>query len=162
MYETQLDLNKRKCCTCSFKQNLYVFYCSSCMYDNNCFVYNIKDNKWSPIADSNDRRYDAACTVFEGKIVVSGGLGEKSVEAFDYYENKWTYLPDMIEKRNDYGAVSMDNKLFVIGGCSNSNCEIFDSFSRKFSCIKSMNLPTQYVSRYEAVCIGQTIIAFSM
>ena len=93
-HETQLDVKYERCYICSFKQNLYVF--ESIFYYERCLTYNIKNDKWSNIANMNDIRQNPACTVFEGKIVVSGGRS-KSVEAYDYYENKWTYLPDMIK-----------------------------------------------------------------
>ena len=77
----------------------------------------------------------AICTVFEGRIVVTGGVNNllqlKSVEAYDYYENKWTYLPDMIERRRFHASVSMDNKLFVIGGYYTESSEVFNSFFQK-------------------------------
>ena len=85
----------------------------------------------------NESRYNAACTVFESKIIVSGGYESKSVEAFDYYENKWTYLPEMIDKRCDQAAVSMGNRMFVIGGSYTTSSEIFSSFSSKFTQINS-------------------------
>ena len=47
----------------------------------------------------HESRCYAACSVFEGKIVVSKGYSN-SVEAFDYNENKWTYLLNMIKKDN--------------------------------------------------------------
>ena len=42
-----------------------------------------------------------ACTVFDGKIVISGGFNSgygylKSVEAYDHYEDKWNFLPDVL------------------------------------------------------------------
>ena len=59
---------------------------------------------WNKIADLNVARDCAACTVFEGKIVVTGGKSSwyqlRSVEAYDYKEKKWTFLPDMIEKES--------------------------------------------------------------
>ena len=43
-------------------------------------------------SDMNQNRENAACAVYEGKIVVSGGYKYdeifKSVEAYDYYEKK--------------------------------------------------------------------------
>ena len=52
-------------------------------------VYSIKGNLWSQIANMNDEiRLSAACTVYEGKVVVTGGYnskGLKSVEAYDYH-----------------------------------------------------------------------------
>ena len=131
--KTQLDLSNEKFCIFSFKQNLYVIY--SYVYSSKCIVYNDKDDKWSQIADLNEERIAAAFTVFEGKIVVSGGF-QSSVEAYDYYENKWTFLPDMIHSLRQHVSVSIGNKLFVIGGFEKS-CEIFDSFSRKFCSIKT-------------------------
>ena len=74
-----------------------------------CLQYenNMKKKKWTKIADIIEYRYNAACTVFGGKIVVTGGKFTNSVEAYDYYENKWTYLPDMIYERFDHAAFSM-------------------------------------------------------
>ena len=79
----------------------------------------------------NDCRHDANCTLYGGKIVLTGGFDEvsvlKSVEAYDYYENKWDSFPCMINKRYLHGAVCMGNKLFVIGGEYNATCEVVDS-----------------------------------
>ena len=73
------------------------------------------------IYSRNERKF-AACTVFEGKIVVSGGVQSNTVESYDFYENKWTYLPSMIEYRYFHGSVSVGNKLFVIySGWSSSS-----------------------------------------
>ena len=109
----------------------------------------------------NASRYYAACTLFEGKIVVTGGcFYSYSVEAYDYYENKWTYLPHMIESRNSHASVSMGNKLFVVGGEHTSSCEVFDSFSRKFTLIEA-KLPKYefcWLNKCKAVSIGNTII----
>ena len=68
----------------------------------------------------------------------------------------------MIEKRHHHASVSMGNKMFVIGGIYSSTFELFDRYSRKYTYIESINLPTKYESYYEAVCTGQTIVAFSM
>ena len=111
----------------------------------------------------NRTRIFSACTVFEGKIVVTGGLTTKSVEAYDYYENKWTYLPDMIVKRYHHSSVSMGNKIFVIGGGRFSNelaCKVFDSFSRKFRYISSSTIKRINQFSSEAVCVGNEIINF--
>ena len=56
-----------------FYKELFVLggYCDR--FNSSCFKYNFTRNKWSYIASMNQRRYYAACTVFEGEIVVSGG-----------------------------------------------------------------------------------------
>ena len=130
--KAKTDINFNNFIVCSFMQNIYVI-----RYDGSCFLYNFEANKLIRIAFMKELRYYASCTVFEGKVVVTGGSDKKSVEAYDYYENKWTYLPDMIEKRSYHASVSMGNKLFVVGGDSISSCEVFDNCSRKFTIIKS-------------------------
>ena len=70
---------------CSSKQNLYIIagFCNDIL--KSCFVYNINYDIWIQIADMNNEIYRAACTVYEGKIVVSGDWFESSsVEAYDY------------------------------------------------------------------------------
>ena len=116
-------------CLCSFMGKLYIIGGSNkSTYENDrsCYTYDIKSNKLNKMGDLSVARHYAACTVFEGKIVVAGGYNSndgllKSVEAFDYYENKWTYLQDMIEERFNHASVSMGNKLFVIGGYNKSS-----------------------------------------
>ena len=38
-----------------------------------CYIYNLNFDKWNQITDLNKERFDADCTVFESKIVVTGG-----------------------------------------------------------------------------------------
>ena len=124
-------------------KNIYVyggFTTKFCL--KSCYKYDTKRSNWIPIAIMNDFRQNAACTVFKGKIVLTGGYdGENrvdlsSVEAYDFYENKWDFLPCIINKRYFHGAVCMGNKLYVIGGKYNATCEVFDSSSMKFASIK--------------------------
>ena len=76
---------------------------SSYISVSSCYTYDINSNIWNKIANLNKVRYNASCTVFESKIVVTGGFNYQSqfkyVEAYYYCENKWTCLPDMIEKK---------------------------------------------------------------
>ena len=64
----QLDIDYMSCSICSFKQNIYLI-----SNYGSCYVYNFKTNKLNRKADMEER-FDSACTVFEGKIVVSGGI----------------------------------------------------------------------------------------
>ena len=154
--KAQLCLNKNPFCICSFKKNLYVIDATG-----RFFVYNLKNDKWIQKNKTKQRRGYAACTVFEGKIVVTGNY-LKSVEAYDYYENKWTYLPDMNKERSCHASVSMGNKLFVIGGYSNTSCEVFDSFSRNFTIVNASLIDTIKPFNFEAVCVGNKIVVFCM
>ena len=47
-------------------------------------------------------RHHAACAVFGGKIVVSGGtrwvnVTLNTVEVYDYCSNRWSDMPNMLE-----------------------------------------------------------------
>ena len=134
---------------------------------SSCYIYIIKSNERNKRAEIYDLSSSAACTVFESKIVVTGGSSRsessrlKSVEPYDYHDNKWTYLPDMKDKRSSHVAVSMGNKLFVIGGYRISSCEVFDTCSRKFTIIKlEMKVSAIEKSCFRALCIGSSIVVF--
>ena len=67
-------------CACSFMRCLYVFggkFDSELNSLNTCIKYSCKSGKWMNIASLKSERYFAACTVFEGKIVVSGGYWDQ-------------------------------------------------------------------------------------
>ena len=73
----------------SFMKCLFVFggYCDG--PTSNCFKYICKTGKW--IRSLIKGRESAACTVFEGKVVVSGSFnnsGLSSVESYDHHENR--------------------------------------------------------------------------
>ena len=80
---------------CSFMKNIYVFGgFSKTICLNSSYTYDTKKSKWMLLASMNEYRQFAACTVFKGKIVLTGGydgdneVNLRSVEAYDYYENK--------------------------------------------------------------------------
>ena len=159
---------KTNFCICSFMRKLYViggYVRNNSEYFKSCHTYDPIRSKWEKKANLKYTRRNASCTVFEGKIIVTGGFTRrqylKSVEAYDYYENKWNYLPNMIEERNSHASVSMGNKMFVIGGWNNINCEVFDSFSRTFTKIKAdIKVPDITGWNFNALCIGNTVIVF--
>ena len=148
---------------CSFMKYIFVFTRSRRIVSRNyCLMYNIKSKQWTYIADTNSYRCFAACTIFEGQIVVSGGLSIKTVEAYDYHEDTWTYSPNMNEKRECHGAVSMGNKMFVIGGDMNLTCEVFDSISKKFTYIKELSVVRfSDLDSVKAITVGSKIIVFA-
>ena len=165
-------------CACSFMKHLYILggYASEGGALRTCLKYDTRDGSWSDISNMNYRRVHSACTVFVGKIVVSGGLNAvgvnndaelSSVEAHDHVQNKWSNLPEMINGRYIHGAVSRGNKMFVIGGCNRLTrtrrltCEVFDSSSRKFTNIKQMvNIDAIGMASTSVVSIGKNIFVF--
>ena len=48
-----------------------------------CSTYSIKSDKWCQIADLNVARYCVACTVFVGKVVVTGGDNNYEIKSVE-------------------------------------------------------------------------------
>ena len=124
-------------------------------------------------------RENAACTVFEGKIVVSGGHRKdhhrytdsngsiiissrkvnvqlKSIEAYDYHGNIWNTFPSMQSPRKNHTAVTISNKIFMIGGNSNV-CEVYDSVTREFTSIKILPNWIEKLNPSQTVSVGYKI-----
>ena len=167
-------------CVCSFMQKMFVIggRGNSGRYHSSCMFYDKQSNFWTSMAALMEGREKAACTVFEGKIVVSGGIVKtsrdpnrnpffrtqvitytNSVEAYDYHEDKWSSFPRMLSARINHTAFSISNKMFMIGGSSN-NSEVFDSVTRKFTFIKSLLKVIKYLDPNKTVCVGYNIYFF--
>ena len=113
-------------CISSFMSKLYIvggWIKSSDINLRSCYTYDIHSEKLNKIAQLNVARSRAACTVFEGKIVVTGCQSNyyetlKSVEAYDYYVfDEFYFLPDLIKERINYAACTVfEGKIVVTGG----------------------------------------------
>ena len=112
-----------------------------------CFEFNTKSLEWNEISKMINPRKLSASSVFEGRIVVSGGWFNNrlnTVEAYDHVRNTWENMPNMINVRYCHKSVAVKNKLFVVGGLSTSNCEVFDSTTNKFTVLKQPTLASRY------------------
>ena len=83
----------------------------------------------------------AACAVFDGKVVVSGGLdGNRTAlntaQCYDVVADEWSSMPGMVEGKSNHALVAVKNKLFVIG-CRMSNCEVYDKACNSFVLLRS-------------------------
>ena len=58
-------------CACCFIDSVYVIRGFS--KRNTCIKFDTCRGQWNEVASLNEGRYNAVCTVFEGRIVVSGG-----------------------------------------------------------------------------------------
>ena len=151
-------------CVCAFQDRLYLF--GGCSLGLNplktCFSYDPTKNEWSDVEQMNEARRSAACCVFAGKIVVSGGNKNKTAEYFDLETNTWTNMPSkMVDKRYGHASVSVKDKIYLIGGYPSSSNEVFDAHSNTFTLIQAF--PWAEIKTYkttEAVCIGKHIYAF--
>ena len=59
-----------------------------CKYERSCMFYEKQSEKWTSTSYMMEGRANAACTVFEGKLVVSGGSREEYIKPKAGY---WRY-----------------------------------------------------------------------
>ena len=133
---------------------------------SSCVAFNTINREIRSIQKMKQARMMHACTVFEGKVVASGGGPNRydrtvfsTVEKYDHAANTWSNMPKMVCGRKSHSIVAVKNKLFVFGGLSNT-AEVFDSSSNKFSTIKSSALPIGDYDVQDTVAIGRKIIIF--
>ena len=84
-------------CICSFLDS--IFFMGGYFYDDlnddeiekKCVFFETNTKSWKEVSKMNDYRMDAASTVFEGRVVISGGEIDNgylsSVEAYDHVAN---------------------------------------------------------------------------
>ena len=84
--------NRANFCTCYFMGNVYIIGgAHSGKSSASCITFNTKNLTWKIIARMNEARSAAACSVFEGRIVVTGGINDNvelnTVESYDHVSN---------------------------------------------------------------------------
>ena len=110
-------------------------------------------------------RYDVACTVFDGNVLVSGGYIDErdhfastnTVEVYDHVADTWSYMPNMVERRLNHKLVAIKCKLYVVGD-PRIRYEVFDKLTNKFVFMKSS--PLLFNTKAAAVSIGNKIAVF--
>ena len=104
--------------------------------------------------------------MFEGKLVVSGGLNDNfadisNVESYDVFAGKWSRMPSMCAAKHCHGLVVAQNKMFAIAHGKN-NCEVFEDSCRKFAILKIPELKRDIWWLSKAVSIGCKIFVFTL
>ena len=159
--------NREDFCVCSFMDEIFIFggfrYRSGLDDDDegvssSCLQFFRNPTKWKKVSSMIGERKDAACAVFQGNIVISGGINKRShnlntVESYDVFADKWSFMPNTIKSKSEHSLVVVKNKLFVIGR-SYDNCEVFDKFCKEFVALKS----PFYIDFHEAISIRNKII----
>ena len=155
---------RSKYCACAIMNKIYII--GGRTDDNFCIELDTSKNEFKDVKDMNIARAQAACAVFEGRIVISGGCSfpdddTNTVEAYDHVADKWSSMPNMIKIRFGHKSVAIRNKLFVIGG-STKTSEVFDSHSNKFSLLKPISFDEEILiqSLTGAISIGTKLIIF--
>ena len=139
-----LDLDRSDFSLCAFMNKIYII--GGCdakgkEIHSSCIELDTKTYEWKEVAVTNHCRVFPASTVFEGRVVTCGGMGENNsllnaVEAYDHVADQWSYMTNMIERRYRHKIVALRNKLFVFG--STTTNEVFDSVCNKFVYLKPL------------------------
>ena len=130
---------------------------------NSCEKFSPKDHKFREIAEMKFERAHPACSVFDGRIVVTGGVDLKtnrdlkSVEAYDSVTGSWLPMPDMVHGRSGHGSAVARNKLFVVGGSGNV-AEVFDATSKRFAALKNAHGDVGYYIGCRTFSVGNRIV----
>ena len=154
-------------CACAFMDEIYVFggyYFNKNNYEctvfNSCLQFDTNVKSWNEVSKMKEGRTKSACVVFQGNIVVSGGLSVNgclnTVESYDAFADKWSSMPNMINSQSDHNLVVVRDRLFVIGYGDN-NCEVFNNDCKKFVALKS---PNGYIVLNKAMSIGNRVVVF--
>ena len=153
---------------CSFINSIYIIGGDIMgRYTATCVEFCMKMLKWKKISEMSQPRNCSACSVFEGRIFVSGGYFDGSlniVEAYDHVGNTWENMPNMIENRFGHKSVAVKNKLFIVGGINTVSFEVYDSNTENFSLLKEPQLGIRKVlyEPMEALTIGRKIFVFKV
>ena len=148
-------------CTCVFINSIFMIGgIENYKIIDSCIEYDTKYPHVEKLSRLNLERFSAASTVFEGKMLVSGGYTQDSnhptqtVEVYDDIANKWSYMCSMVNGSFNHSLIAINNKLFVIG----ANFEVFDSSSETFVAL----IPCKFVSTSVAgsVSISNKIFVF--
>ena len=162
-------------CACTFMGKLYLIGTFFEEFAYNCvYVCDLAKPKleWETSTFMNKSRCNAACSVFQGKIAVTGGWycgGETldSAEAFDHVAEEWTFMPKMVCKRRGHGSVAIRNRLYLVGGWKQQSVEFYDSVAGTFTFVQNSVLRSFKMSgrgffvHQKTVCVGERIYVFA-
>ena len=147
-------------CACAFMDKILVFgayyYERSDHVTASCLQLDPGKKKWKELAGMGVARDSAACAVFRGDVVVSGGQdnGEnrlRSVESYDVIGDVWRPMPNMVHGKSEHSMAVSKGKLFVFGYGAEA-CEVFDG--EKFAVLRS----PYFVKPNRAVLIGNKFV----
>ena len=159
------DRDRTSCCV--FMDKIYIIGGRDKVLQptQSCIELNTASRKYKYIKRLNEARVSAASTVFEEKVVVSGGYANdnilRTVEAYDHVTNTWTYMSSMNHGRCYHTLVAIKNKIYVFGG-EFEIFEMYDSITNRFAILKSppLFLNTGTYKVMGAISIGTKILFF--
>ena len=113
---------RKNFCVCAFMNKIYIFgglYIQNLEVIDSCLQFDTKDNNLKTVSEMLETRCNAACVVFQGNAVVSGGINNdehklNTVESYDVFADKWSSMPNMLKNKYLHNSVVIKDKLFVI------------------------------------------------
>ena len=144
---TNMFDNRDRFCACAFMNKIFIFGGSfynkkenRLLTTSSCLEFDRIKLSFEEKTRMNEVRRYAACVVFQGSVVVSGGKNyngndSKTVESYEVFANKWTSMPNMLKVNSYHNLVVVKDKLFVIGR-ERESCEVFDNVCKKFVALK--------------------------
>ena len=149
---------RQQFCVCAFMDKIIMFAGYTTIHDgttDSCLQFDTKNHTWKQLSGMNEVKQYAACVVFEGRIVVSGGMCTSwndlnTVESYDVIADEWSSMPNMINGHSLHELVVVKNKLFVIGR-GVDECEVFDTNCKKFVSLKPQGTSFNYLNNVIAV-----------
>ena len=151
-------------CACAFIDEIYVFggHCRQ-NYEaiSSCLQFDTREKNWKRTARMNEARESAACVVFQGNILVSGGYDTdqnelNTVESYDAFADEWTSMPNTIDNYSYHSLVAIRDKLYVIGNVTYS-VEVFDIACKVFIALKPS---PAFIHLNKAFPVGNKIVIF--
>ena len=166
---------RQRFCACAFADKIFIFGgndedCCSTDFENlgrSCLEFDTKSRRFEEKARMQWLKFEAACAVFNERLVVCGGnnfggfFGTRCVESYDVTRNEWTEMADMTSPRHRHSAVVVGSKLFAVGGgYGYIPCEVYDSQSESF-----VGLTGKWPEKWpcevcDALAVGRKIFVF--
>ena len=128
---------------------------------NTCLQFGTTNKKWKLIPRMAEEREYSACCVFNGMIIVCGGINNdrdtiNSVESYDVIAEMWSSMPEMVKSRRHHSLVVARKKLFVVDTLR-GDFEVFEATCNKFVILRQ---EIKYIEYSEVISIGGRILIF--
>ena len=120
---------------------------------NECEVYEINRDIWTPVASMLERRARLGVGVINNIVYAIGGYDGtsdlSSVECYSPQVNTWKPVQSLGTKRSGLGVAVLSNLIFVVGGYDGASClssaERYDSLTNQWCSIAALMNRRRYV-----------------
>ena len=173
-----VEINYREeYCVCALVDSVYVIggkIAPSRFSRPHCVRYDAREDAVLCDVATDAARSSAACAVFEGAVVVSGGLVQydfpstgpfvastNTVRAYERESNTWFEMPKTVSDKCRHALVAAPErgKLFAVG--TFNPCEVFDRAAGSFAVVKRLARIDHFSNeRVKAVRVGSRIAVF--